>query len=216
MDCERVRDEAIGGLPLSAGARWPDPVRRHLEGCGACRTELGDLGRIWAALGQLREAVPSEEVGVRLMRRVRRLRLREAVLTVSGWVPAVRAAAVGVGISLGFSLLVPYSFLVSLCREALRVSDLHAAPYLLAGIAYGVPLALGAWMLRRRVVNGTLIGGLEISVLFLVILAPYTVIQCREFAPPLQAAFLAGVGAGAVVSSLAGLGLPRFMPFRPR
>jgi len=148
-----------------------------------------------------------------VVRRVRRQLLRESVLTVSGWTPAVLAAVIGVGLSLGLSFLIPYSFLVSVCRQALQVSDPHAAPYLLAGMAYGVPLALGVWIFRRRVLSGALISSLEASLLFLVILAPYVIAQCREFPPALQVAFVSGLWGGALVSSLAGLGLARLVPF---
>src|SRR5262249_44055770 len=150
--------------------------------------------------------------GPRLMRRIRWQRSRAAVLTLSGWVPAVLAAAVGVGMSLTLSLVVPYSALVALCQEALRVSDRHAEPYVLAGIAYRAPLGLGAWILRRRLVSGALIGGLEASLLFLVILAPYVIVECQEFAPVLRAAFLSGMGVGALGSSLAAFGLSRRAP----
>lgn len=213
MDCEQVRDQLVAMLPAGEGARWPEPVARHLEGCQDCRAELEALGRTWALLGRWPEALPRQEIRASLVRRVRRRLLRESVLTVSGWTPAVLAAVTGVGLSLGLSLLVPYSFLVSLCRQALQVSDPHAAPYLLAGMAYGVPLAVGAWILRKRARGNTLIRSLEASLLFLVILAPYVIAQCREFAPALQVAFVSGLGGGAVVSSLAGLGLARLVPF---
>ncbi len=199
-------------LPLGGGGSWPESVTRHLEGCTACRTELGDLSRVWAALGQRPPLVPSPEIGAHLMRQIRWQRSRAAVLTLSGWVPAVLAAAVGVGMSLTLSLVVPYSALVALCQEALGVSDRHAEPYALAGIAYGAPLALGAWILRRRLVSGALIGGLEASLLFLVILAPYVIAECQEFAPVLRGAFLSGLGVGALGSSLAAIGLNRLAP----
>ncbi len=212
MHCEPVREAAMDRLPLGGGEAWPEPVTRHLEGCAVCRTELGELSRVWAALGQLPAPVASGEIEARLMRRIRWQRSRDAVLTVRGWVPAVLAAAVGVGISLIVSFLVPYSALVALCQEVLHVSDLHTAPYLLAGMAYGAPLALGAWILRRRLVSGALIGGLEASLLFFVILAPYMIAQCQEFAPVLRAAFLSGLGVGALGSSLAAFGLSRLAP----
>ena len=134
------------------------------------------------------------------------------MLTPSGWVPAVLAAAVGVGMSLTVSVVVPYSALVALCQETLGVSDRQAEPYVLAGIAYGAPLALGAWILRRRLVSGALIGGLEASLLYLVLLAPYVIAQCQEFAPVLRVAFLSGLGVGALGSSLAAFGIRRLAP----
>lgn len=212
MDCEQVRNQVLALLP--AGGPRSDPVEQHLERCEGCRTELKALRQTWVLLGHWPEAEPEPGVGARVAWRVQRRLLRESVLTVRGWVPAVLASVIGVGLSLGLSFLVPYSFLVSLCRQALQVSDPHAAPYLLAGMAYGVPLAFGVWILRRQVVSGVLIGGLEASLLFLVILAPYVIAQCREFPPSLQVAFVSGLAAGAVVSSLAGLGLTRLVPFR--
>jgi predicted anti-sigma-YlaC factor YlaD len=212
MDCERVRDEFLSELVTGEDHACPEPVRRHLEGCEGCRTELGELHRVWAALGQLPEAEPGAEVATRLMRRVRRQVIREAVLTVGGWVPAVLAAVVGVTLSLGLAFVLPYPSLVSLCQEALRLSEDSVPPYLLAGTAYGVPLALGVWILRRHAVSGTVIRGVEASVLFLAILAPFVIAQCREFAPALRVAFVSGLGVGAVGSTLAGLGLVRRIP----
>ena len=112
------------------------------------------------------------------------------------------AAAVGVGLSLGLSLLVPHAFLVALCQRLLQAAEPHWAPYLLVGAAYGMPLVVGAWILRRRPLGGALVGGIEASVLFVVILAPYAIAQCREFAPPLQVTFVSGLAGGAVLASL--------------
>lgn len=212
MECDRVRDQFLALLPAGESASWPEPVTRHLEVCQACRAEVEALSQTWALLGRWPEAPPREEIRARLVQRIRRQLLKESVLTVRGWVPAVLAAVIGVGLSLGLSLLIPYSFLVSLCRQALQVSDPHAVPYVLAGMVYGVPLTLGGWIIRRRVLSGALIGSLEASLLFLVILAPYVIAQCREFAPPLQVAFVSGLGGGAVVASLVGLWLGRLVP----
>lgn len=209
MECEQVRDQFLGLLAAGEGDRRSEVITRHLEGCAGCRAELEGVSRAWNLLGQWSEAPPGEEIRTRLLKRVRRQLLRESVVTVSGWVPAVLAAVIGVGLSLGLSLLVPYSVLVSLCRQALGVSDPHVAPYMLAGIAYGVPLALGACVLRRQALTGAAIRSLEASLLFLVILAPYVIAQCREFAPALQVAFVSGLGGGALVSSLGGLWIAR-------
>ncbi|MBI2466877.1 MAG: hypothetical protein HYV62_03515, partial [Candidatus Rokubacteria bacterium] len=178
----------------------------------ACRGELLALRETWALLGQWPETSPAEAVRARVVRGVRRQLLRESVLTVRGWVPAVLAAAIGVGLSLGMSLLVPYAVLVALCRETLAVSDLHAAPYVLAGASYGIPLAVAVWALRKRLLAGSVVGSLESSALFLVILSPYVIAACRDFAPPLRAAFVAGLAGGAVLWSLAGLGAARLGP----
>lgn len=209
MDCEQVGDQLLEALSTGEGSPWSGLVARHLEGCEACRGELERLDQTWALLGRWPEPAPGEEVRARLGRRVRRQLVKEAILTVSGWVPAVLAAAIGVALSLGLSLLIPYPFLVALCRRVFQVSDLNAVPYLVAGAAYGIPLVLGVWVLRKRVLAGAVIGSLEASVLFLVILAPYVIAQCREFAPALRVAFVLGLGVGAVLWSLAGLGLAR-------
>lgn len=209
MDCERARDQFLSQLVTGEGGAWAEPVRRHLDGCQGCRTEVEELSRIWAALGRLAEAEPDAEVEIRLMRRVRRQVMREAVLTVNGWVPAVLAAAVGVALSLTVSLLVPYPWLVSVCQKLLQLAERDAMPYLVAGAVYGLPLALGAWVVRGRLLRGGVIGSLEATVLFLVILAPYVIAECREFPPALRGAFVSGLGVGALLSSLAGLALGR-------
>ncbi|MBI2554266.1 MAG: hypothetical protein HYV92_07560 [Candidatus Rokubacteria bacterium] len=213
MDCEQVRDRVVTLLQAGGMPPWPEPLVRHLEACQGCREAVEDISRAWVLLGQWPDAEPGAHVRARLLKRVRRELVRESVLTLRGWVPAVLTSAMGVGLSLALSLLVPYSVLVKLCRQALQVSDPHAAPYLLAGMVYGLPLALGIWILRRQALTGALIGSLEASLLFLVILAPYVIAQCREFAPPLQVAFVSGLAGGAVTSSLVGLWLARLVPF---
>lgn len=212
MECQQVREELASRLATGAEGTWPEPVAQHLEACAACRAELDVLRDSWAALARWPEARPGEEVRARLLGQVRRRLAREAVFTVSGWTPAVLAAVVGVALSLGLSLLVPYSALVSLCRQAFQIADSHPAAFLIAGMVYGVPLAVGVWLIRRRAMAGTVVGSLEASLLFLLILAPYVIIQCREFPPPLQAAFVSGLGGAAVVSSLAALWLARLVP----
>src|SRR5581483_776214 len=99
VDCEQVRDEVLSELVTGEGDRRPEPRRRHLDGCEGCRIELEELGRVWAALGRLPATEPGPDVGIRVMRRVRRQMIREAVLTIRGWVPAVPAAVVGVTLS---------------------------------------------------------------------------------------------------------------------
>jgi hypothetical protein len=201
-------------LPGGAGVPRPEPLARHLEACDGCRAELEALSRTWALLGRWPEATPRQEIRARLVQKVRRQLVRESVLTASGWTPAVLAATVGVTVSLGLSFLIPYSLLASLCRQALQVADSHPAAFLVAGAAYGLPLALGAWLIQQRVLVGAIVGSLEASLLFLLILVPYVIVQCREFAPPLQVAFVSGLGGAAVLSSLAGFGLARLVPVR--
>lgn len=207
--CEQAMEALLEARLTGLEEPGSGPVATHLAECANCRAEMEGLSRVWAALGRLPEVSPGDRVRVRLLRRVRRALVRETVLTVGGWVPAVLAAAVGVALSLALSLLVPYPLLVSVCQKVLQLAEGHATPYFVAGAAYGVPLALGAWVLRRRLPRGGMIGGLEATALFLVILAPYVIAECREFAPALRAAFVSGLGGGAVVSSLVGLALAR-------
>lgn len=212
MECAPAREELAWALTGVAEGRWPAPVTAHLTACAACQAELQALRETWELLAQWAEASPGEEVRARLLQRVRRQLVKESVLTVSGWTPAVLAAVVGVGLSLVLSLLVPYSLLVSVCRQALQVSDSHAGALLLAGMAYGLPLAASMWLIRRRALVASVLGSIEASLLFLVILAPYVIAECREFAAPLRAAFVSGLAGGALVSSFAGLALSRLSP----
>jgi predicted anti-sigma-YlaC factor YlaD len=214
VECEQARDEFLGRLTGGAEDPWAPSVRHHIEGCGGCREELEALGHTWAILAQLPDVVPGQDVRRQLLRRVKRQLVKESILTIEGWVPAVLAAVLGVGLSLALAWLVPYTRLVSVCREALQVSEPHVAPYLLAGMAYGVPLMLGAWMLGRRLLGVGALGGLEASVVFLALLAPFVLAGCREFAPVLQAVFVGGMALGATASSVAGLGLARLLPLR--
>jgi len=214
MECEEVRAELASHLSTGVGASWSEPVAAHLQACAACRAELEALREAWVLLGRWPEARPGEEVRARLLGQVRRRRARDAVFTVSGRIPAVLAAAVGVTLSLGLSLLIPYDALASLCRQALQVADSHPVAFFIAGMVYGVPLAVGAWLTLRRARAGIVVGSLEASLLFLLILAPYVIVQCREFPPPLQVAFVSGLGGAALVSSLAALWLARLVPTR--
>src|SRR6185369_129234 len=56
MNCERIREqipEALAGR-LAKAAR--EELVEHLEGCGACRTEVAELNAVWRGL----EAVKSD------------------------------------------------------------------------------------------------------------------------------------------------------------
>lgn len=206
MECDGVRDRLLDvGLGGAEGSPAGD-VASHLETCADCRAELEALRGTWALLDRWPGAAPPPAaVRTRVLREVRRRALRESVLTLRGWAAAAQAALIGIAASLVLSLLVPYPLLVAWCRQALQGSDVDALPYLVAGAAYGIPVALGVWLLRR----GTAVRAVEASVLFLGILAPYVIIQCREFAPALQVAFVSGLGLGAVLWAFAGLWLAR-------
>jgi hypothetical protein len=208
--CERIQEALMDALVAGEGA--PRPLPDHLAACDACVAEWEALRRTWLALAPLGEVSPGEPVRARILQRVQRAMIREWLLTVRGWLPAVLAAALGVGLSLGLAVLVPYASLVATCRQLLQLGEGHAAPYWLAGMVYGVPLAAGAWILRRRVAAGGVIGSLEASLLFLAVLAPFVLASCREFAPALLAAFVSGLVTGTLTASLAGFGLVRWLP----
>lgn len=209
MDCDRVRDTILGELATGAEGTWPEAVARHLADCAGCRRELASLKTAWAALQALPEATPSAAVRERLARRVRRELLRAWVLTPRSWAAAAAAALAGVGLSLGLSLVVPYAALVAWCQRLWPAADPPWAAYALAGTAYGLPLLVGAWALCRRPLGGAVVGGLEASVLFLLVLVPYAVVQCREFPPAFQAAFVSGLAGGGLLGTLVAVGLSR-------
>lgn len=208
MECHEVRDRLLA-LLLERHRRPPEPLAQHLEGCEGCRAALEDLGRTWVLLAQWPDVEPSPALGTRLVRRVRWLALRESLLTVRGWTPAVMAGVIGVAVSLGLSLLVPYSLLVSLCQRLFQSPEPNLASYVMAGTMYGLPLALGALVALRRPAVWGFLGSLEAAVLFFLILAPYAIVQCREFPPAFQVAFLSGMGVGALLGSAGGVWLGR-------
>lgn len=202
MECEHVRVQLVALLPVGQEVRWPEPVVLHLEDCAGCRAERESLSRTWALLGRLPEVAPRKEIERRLMRRIRLEVVRESVLTVRGWAPAALASVIGIGLSVGLSLVIPYAWLVSLCRRVIQLSELYGVAYLVAGMAYGVPLAVGVWLIRRRMRGGPVIGSVEASALFLVMLVPYVIVECREFPPALLVTFASGLALGAVGSTL--------------
>jgi hypothetical protein len=209
--CEQARDAVLDALVM--GHPEPEAAVPHLTACPCCATEFSGLRQTWQALGALPEVSPGDPVRARLLRRIRQAVIWETLGTRSAWVPAVLAATTGVGLSLGLAWLVPYSLVVWLCQQLLQLADTHAGPYVVAGAAYGLPSAAGAWVWRRqRPVIGRVIGTLEASALFLAILVPVAAFQCREFGSTQQAAFVWGLAGGAVVSGLAGLGLARRGP----
>jgi hypothetical protein len=117
------------------------------------------------------------------------------------------AGVIGVALSLGLSLLVPYSLLVSACQRVFQLPEPNLASYVMAGTIYGLPLALGALVALRRLAG--FLRSLEAAVLFFLILAPYAIVECREVPPALQGAFLSGMGVGALLGSAGGVWLGR-------
>lgn len=212
MECQQARQLLVASLSGELGDHDLAALGEHTEACGDCRAELNALNQTWVLLGRWHDAEPSPAIRTRLVRRVRRLALRESLLTVRGWTPAVLAGVIGVALSLGLSLLVPYSLLISLCQQVFQVSD-HTGLHLMAGMIYGAPLAFGVLIALRHSVAWGFIRGLEATLLFLLILAPYAIVQCREFPPALQVAFLSGMGVGALLGSMSGVWLGRRFPF---
>jgi len=200
VECHEVRDRLTEWLGAETG---PEAVRGHLVTCRACAEELAALQETWGLLGQWPGLEPDPAIGRRLQRKVRWWSLRDAVLAPEGWRAAALAAAIGVGLSIGMSLLIPYNTLVALCRQV--VADLvpEAGAFLLAGAAYGVmPLALRVLIGWRRGSPGSWLGATEATLLFLIFLAPYVIVQCREFAPSAAASFVGGLALGALGGSL--------------
>ncbi len=217
MDCHQVRahfPEWLAGEPAG-----PDheAVKGHLTACRACAEELAALQETWELLGRWPGPEPDPATGRRLMRRVRWLIVRDAVLAVEGWRAAAWAAVIAVALSIGMSLLVPYQTLIAFCRQVVAGLAPEPGAFVLAGIAYSlVPLALGALVAWRGGSPGAWLGGTEATFVFLVLLVPYVVVQCRGFPLPAQASFLGGLALGALGGGLlasrllAGAGMDRW------
>lgn len=215
MKCHLARELFLASLSREPGdyASRSGSTTRSAWSVGP---SSGPCARRGGLFGRWPDAEPAPGIRARLVRQVRWLALRESLLTARGWTPAVLAGVIGVALSLGLSLLLPYPLLIFLCQQAFQVSDPHAGPYLIAGMVYGAPLAFGALVALRRPVTWGLIRGLEATVLFLLILAPYAIVQCREFPPALQVEFLSGMGIGALLGSVGGVWLGHQLPFSQR
>jgi hypothetical protein len=212
MECQQARQFLVASLSDDLADRDLAALREHSDACEGCRAELSALRQTWGLLGHWPDAEPAPVVGKRLVRRFRWITFSDSILTARGWTPAVIAGAIGVSLSLGLSLLVPYSVLVSLCQQAFQASD-HAGPYLMAGVIYGAPLAFGALIALGRPAAWGFVRSLEATILFLLILTPYVIAQCREFPASLQVAFISGMGIGALFGSGGGAWLRRQLPF---
>jgi len=64
MSCERIRESLVEFLEVR-GEALPADMRSHLEGCAACRQELGEMQGTWAAMGRMPEEQGSERMRVR-------------------------------------------------------------------------------------------------------------------------------------------------------
>ena len=202
MECREVRARLVEWLSVEPTEPERETLRRHLDRCRACAEELAALRETWELLGRSPAPEPDPAVGRRLLRQVRWWTLRDALLTPEGWRAAALAAAIGVALSIGLSLLIPYNTLVALCRQLVP----EPGAFLLAGAVYGLmPLALGALVARRS--RGPWVMTAETTFLFLILLAPYVVVQCREFPLPALVSFIGGLALGALGGSLVAIRL---------
>lgn len=203
MDCDQVRTRLTECLFSEPAGPDGTALRAHLASCRGCAEELAALRETWALLGRWPSLEPAPALGRQLVRRVRWWTLRDALLGPESWRAAALAAVIGVGLSIGMSLLVPYDTLVALCRQVVAGLAPEVGAFLLAGAAYGVmPLALGVFVGWRRGSPGSWLGATEATFLFLALLAPYVVVQCREFPLPAQVSFVGGLALGALGGSL--------------
>lgn len=203
MDCDQVRvrfSEWLAGEPAGPDR---EAVKGHLTACRACAEELAALQEAWELLGRWPGLEPAPGVGRRLVRRIRWMIMKDAVLAAEGWKAASLAAFIAVALSIGMALFIPYRTLVDLCRQVVAGLAPEPGAFLLAGIAYSlVPLALGALVAWRGRSPGAWLGATEATLLFLVLLGPYVVVQCRGFPLPAQASFLSGLALGALGGGL--------------
>lgn len=211
LDCDRVKARLTEWLSDGPAGADAEVLRSHLRECRACAEELAALQEIWALLDRWPGLEPAPGVGRRLVRRIRWRLAWDAALAPEAWRAAALAAVIGVGLSISLSLLVPYDTLVALCRQLVPGSG----AFLLAGAAYGVmPLALGVFIGWRRESPGSWVGATETTLLFLAFLAPYAIVQCREFPLPAQVSFIGGLALGALGGSLVASRLR--LGYRPR
>jgi len=203
VDCEQVRTRLTECLFSEPAGPDGTALRAHLAACRGCAKELAALRETWSLLGRSPDLEPDPTIGRGLVRRVRWWILRVALLAPGGWRAAALAAVIAVGLSIGLSLLIPYDTLVALCRQVVAGLAPEAGAFLLAGAAYGaMPLALGVFFGWRRGSPGPWLGASEATLLFLILLAPYVVVQCRGFPLPAQVSFMGGLALGALGGSL--------------
>lgn len=65
MDCDTVKQHIPDYLKGSLDNGTRVEFERHIAGCQACRTELGEIERIWFSLGTLKEEEPSPDLARR-------------------------------------------------------------------------------------------------------------------------------------------------------
>jgi len=203
VECHQVRARLTEWLVGEPAGPERETLRSHLGQCRACAEELASMRETWGLLGRWPDLEPDPAIGRRLLRRVRWWTRRDVLLAPESWRAAALAAVVGVGLSIVMSLLIPYNTLVALCRQVIAGLVPEAGAFLLAGSAYGVmPLALGVFIGWRRGSPGPWLGATEATLLFLTFLAPYVIVQCREFSLPAVASFVGGLALGALGGGL--------------
>lgn len=208
MDCQAVRQRYVE--VLIAGRAVSGEVERHLTACPPCREDTHTLAATWTALAALPVLEPSPAVARRVQRSVRWEGNREALASIESWRRAALAGVAAFVVSVVLSLMVPYETIVAFCQAIAPPSVPAPAPYLLAGVLYGLlPMLIGTTIEARgpRVVG--LMGTLEAVIVFLLVLVPYVVLRCGEFPVPLLAGFVGGIALGATLGSAAGTGLRR-------
>ncbi len=203
MQCWQVSEFLTAHIADELPEAERQEVLAHLETCQGCRAELAGLQKTWNLLTRLPEIEPGPVIGRRLLRQVRWLIVWDAVRSLQGWRVAFVPAAVGIVLSVGLSLLLPYDALVEFCRRTIGSLALEPGAFLMAGLVYGlVPLVPATWIAGQSRPGLTLVQGVEVAFLFLVLVAPYAIIQCRGFPVPGMAGFLGGMTIGAFLGSI--------------
>lgn len=208
MNCQAAQEAFL--TACVSGGPAPEEASLHARECPACAEETRRLADTWATLGALPLLEPSPRASRRLRRRLRWEVARETLASVGSWQRAALAGVGGFALSLMLSLLLPYDVMVALCRTVAPETMPPATAYLVAGLLYGlVPMVIVAGLQGGR--GGTLaglVGVLEASIVFLIVVVPYVVAACG-FPPPLLVGFVGGIGLGALGGGAAAMGLRR-------
>ena len=203
MDCETVRARSADAF--LDGAPRPREIDVHLDGCAACRAHVDGLATAWAALEALPLVEPSRAVGRRLARRIGWEEARGALASPRGWRRAALAGGLAFAISVILALLVPYDTMAALCRDVVAAALPTPTAYAVAGLIYGlVPMLLVTPLRARSSEPPRMVGALQAAVVFLAVLVPYAVVQCRGFGPVLITGFTLGIAIGAGLGAAAG------------
>ena len=208
MNCQDTQEAFLATCMSESPAS--EEARLHARECPACAEEIRRLADTWAALGALPLLEPSARVSRRLRGRLRWAVARDALGSIASWRRAALAGIGGFALSFIFSLLLPYDLMVTLCRAVAPETMPAAAAYLGAGFLYGlVPMVIvGSLQSGHEGALPGVVGVLEASVMFLVVVVPYVVAACG-FPPPLLVGFVGGIALGALGGGAAATGLRR-------